>query len=132
ARYEFTPGFDELDALAAGGQGHYWFGDHVRLGVTANANEEGDVDSNLGAADLTLRKTTDSWVKVQASRSEGLVSSTLQSADGGFGFTSADPASFTEDVEAGAYRADASVGFGDFFDGAKGRLTLYTQSRDAG
>jgi flagellar motor protein MotB len=132
ARYEFTPGLDELDALAAGGQGHYWFGDHVRLGVTANANEEGDVDSNLGAADLTLRKSADSWVKVQASRSEGLVSSTLQSADGGFGFTSLDPASFTEDVEAGAYRADVSVGFGDFFDGAKGRLTLYTQSRDAG
>ncbi len=131
ARYEYTPGFGDLNALAAGGQGHYWFGDHVRLGLTANSNEEGDVDSKLGAADLTLRKTSDSWFKVQGGRSEGLVSSSLRSEDGGFGFTGADPASFT-DAAAGAYRADASIGFGDFFKGGKGRLTLYSQNRDAG
>ena len=41
----------ELDAIAVGGQGHYWFNDHVRLGLTGNTNEEGDADSNLGAAD---------------------------------------------------------------------------------
>jgi hypothetical protein len=78
-----------------------------------------------------LRKSADSWFKVQGGRSEGLVSSTLQSADGGFGFTGADPASFT-DAAADAYRADASIGFGDFFTGGKGRLTLYSQNRDAG
>jgi hypothetical protein len=53
ARYEYTPGFDDLDAVAVGGQGHYWFGDHVRLGLTGNSNKEGDTDSSLGAADLT-------------------------------------------------------------------------------
>ena len=84
-RYEYTPGFDKLDAVAVGGQGHYWFNDHVRLGLTANANE-GDANSNLGAADLTLRKSTDSWFKVQTGRSEGLLSRSLQSNDGGFGF----------------------------------------------
>src|SRR2546422_2910908 len=131
ARYEYTPGFGDLNALSAGGQGHYWFGDHVRLGLTANSNEEGDVDSKLGAADLTLRKSTDSWFKVQAGRSEGLVSSSLRSDDGGFGFTGADPASFT-DAAAGAYRAETSIGFGDFFKRGKGRLTLYSQNRDAG
>jgi hypothetical protein len=131
ARYEYTPGFGDLNAMSTGGQGHYWFGDHVRLGLTANSNKEGDVDSKLGAADLTLRKSADSWFKVQGGRSEGLVSSSLQSSDGGFGFTGADPSSFT-DAEANAYRADASVGFGDFFKGAKGRLTLYSQNRDAG
>ena len=72
-RYEYTPGFDKLDAVAAGGQGHYWFNDHVRLGLTANSNH-GGTDSNLGAADLTLRKSTDSWFKVQAGRSKGLLS----------------------------------------------------------
>src|SRR3989454_626446 len=131
ARYEYTPGFGDLNALSTGGQGHYWFGDHVRLGLTANSNKEGGVDSKLGAADLTLRKSSDSWIKVQGSRSEGPVSSSLRSEDGGFGFTGADPASFT-DAEANAYRADASIGFGDFFKGAKGRLTLYSQNRDAG
>jgi flagellar motor protein MotB len=131
ARYEFTPGFDELDAMAVGGQGHYWFGEHVRLGVTANSNEEGDTDSNLGAADLTLRMSTDSWFKFQAGRSEGLISTPLRSNDGGFGFAGPDPLAFA-DAEANAYRADVSVGLGDFFEGRKGRITLYTQSLDAG
>ena len=32
-RYEYTPGFDDIDAVSTGGQAHYWFGDYVRLGV---------------------------------------------------------------------------------------------------
>ena len=130
-RYEYTPGFETLDAVAVGGQGHYWFNDHVRLGLTANANEEGDADSNLGAADLTLRKSTDSWFKVQTGRSEGLLSSSLRSDDGGFGFQGPDDLSFT-DADAVAYRADVSVGLGDFFDGRDGRVTFYVQNLDAG
>ncbi len=35
-RYEFTPGFDDPDTLAAGGRVHYWFNDHVKVGVTAS------------------------------------------------------------------------------------------------
>ncbi len=131
ARYEFTPGFDDLDALAVGGQGHYWFGDHVRLGLTANSNDEGDVDSSLGGADLTWRMSADSWFKVQGSRSEGLVSTTQRSADGGFGFVGDESPSFT-DAKAGAYRADLSLGLGDFFKGHNGRFTFYTQTREAG
>jgi len=130
-RYEYTPGFDELDALAVGGQGHYWIGDHVRLGLTGNSNEEGDADSTLGAADLTLRASSNTWFKVQAGRSEGLVSNTLRSTDGGFGFQGPDDLSFT-DADAGAYRADLSVGLGDYFTGHDGRFTFYVQNLDAG
>src|SRR5262249_59070477 len=61
ARYEYTPGFDKLDEVAVGGQGDYWLNDHVRLGLTANSNG-GDAASNLGAADLTLRKSANSWL----------------------------------------------------------------------
>ena len=130
-RYEYTPGFDELDATAVGGQGHYWFNDHVRLGATANSNEEGDADSSLGAADLTLRMSTDSWFKVQGGKSEGLVSTSLRSNDGGFVFQGPDDTAFV-DADAGAYRADVSVGLGDFFTGNRGRVTLYSQSIEAG
>src|SRR5262249_53636272 len=129
-RYEYTPGFDKLDEMAVGGQGNYWFNDHVRLGLTANSNQ-GDADSNLSAADLTLRKSANSWLKVQTGRSEGLVSSPLRSVDGGFGFSGPDATSFTN-AKAGAYRAGLSVGLGDFFDGQDGRVTLYTQKLDAG
>ncbi len=131
ARYEYTPGFDELDAVAVGGQGHYWFNDHVRLGLTANSNEEGNADSSLGAADLTLRMSPDSWFKLQTGRSEGLVSNSLRSDDGGFGFHGHDDLSFA-DADAGAYRADLSLGLGDFFAGRDGRVTFYTQNLDAG
>jgi len=130
-RYEYTPGFGELDEVAVGGQGHYWFGDHVRLGLTAGANDQGDTDSSLGAADLTLRMSSESWIKLQGGRSEGVVSDRLRSTDGGFEFEGQDPLPFV-DSDAGAYRADLSLGLGDFFDGQQGRLTLYTQSIDAG
>jgi len=129
-RYEFTPGFDTLDAVAAGGQGHYWFNDHVRLGLTANSNQ-GDAKSNLGAADLTLRMSPSTWFKVQTGRSEGLVSSPLRSADGGFGFSGPDAQTFTN-TKAGAYRADLSIGLDDFFHGRDGRITFYMQNLDAG
>jgi flagellar motor protein MotB/outer membrane scaffolding protein for murein synthesis (MipA/OmpV family) len=130
-RYEYTPGFNGLDAAALGGQGHYWFGDHVRVGLTANANEEEAADSSLGAADVTFRVSTDSWFKVQAARSEGLLSRSLRSDDGGFDFRGPDDLSFV-DADAFGYRADVSLGFGDFFDGRDGRVTLYMQNLDAG
>jgi hypothetical protein len=131
ARYEYTPGFEKLDALSVGGQGHYWFNDHVRVGLTANANDEGDADSSLGAADVTVRMTTDSWVKLQAGRSEGLLSTSVRSSDGGFGFQGPDDQTFT-DADAVAYRADVSVGLGDVFKGRDGRASFYVQNLDAG
>jgi flagellar motor protein MotB len=130
-RYEYTPGFDEIDALATGGQGHYWINDHVRVGVTASTNEEGASDSTLNGADLTLRMSAESWLKVQAAESQGLVSSSLYSSDGGFGFVGDTTTSF-EEAKAGAYRADLSVGFGEFTEALPGRITLYTQSLGEG
>jgi flagellar motor protein MotB len=129
-RYEYTPGFEKLDQVAVGGQAHYWFNDYVRLGITADSNE-GDSASNLGAADLTLRKSANSWFKLQAGRSTGLLSPSLQSNDGGFGFQGPNDQSFIG-AKAGAYRADLSVGLGDFFEGHDGRFTFYKQHLDAG
>ncbi len=39
-RYEYTPGFGDIDAMSMGGQAHYWFGDYVKVGVTSNADAE--------------------------------------------------------------------------------------------
>ncbi|HWR14927.1 MAG TPA: OmpA family protein [Terriglobales bacterium] len=129
-RYEYTPGFDSLDAVATGGQGHFWVNDHLRLGLTANSNQ-GDADSSLGAADLTLRMSTDTWFKMQTGRSQGLLSSQLRSDDGGFGFRGYNDLSFA-DTNAMAYRADISVGIGDLLKGRRGRLTFYMQNLGAG
>jgi flagellar motor protein MotB len=129
-RYEYTPGLQSLNEVAVGGQAHYWFNDYVRLGFTADSNE-GDSASNLGAADLTLRKSANSFFKLQAGRSTGLLSPSLQSNDGGFGFQGPSDQSFTG-AKAGAYRADLSVGLRDFFEGRDGRFTFYTQRLEAG
>ena len=87
-RYEYTPGFDEIDALSVGGQGHYWLGDYLKVGITTNRNEQDGDDSTLDAADLTFRWDSETWLKVQQAQSEGLVSLPVVSADGGFEFNS--------------------------------------------
>jgi uncharacterized repeat protein (TIGR01451 family) len=131
AQYEYTPGFDEIDALNTGGQGHYWLTDFMKLGLTANKNEEGDVDSSLYAANLTLRKTTDSWIKLQAGRSDGLASTSVLSNDGGFNFV--DPNALNPDsVDAFGYRADFRLEFSDFIEKAGGHVSLYGQRLEAG
>ncbi len=130
-RYEYTPGFEDLDALSVGAQGHYWFGERVKVGLTANSNDEGDVDSGLEAADVTVRLTSDSWFKLQGARTEGFLSNVVRSDDGGFGFSGYADASFAN-AEASGYRADVSLALDDFMDRARGRVTLYTQSLDAG
>ena len=130
-RYEYTPGFEELDALSVGAQGHYWFGERVKVGLTTNSNDEGDTDSGLEAADVTVRISSDSFFKLQGAQTEGFLSNVMRSDDGGFGFTGYDDASFA-DADAGGYRADVSLGMGDFLGNGRGRLTMYTQSLDAG
>ncbi len=131
-QYEFTPGFDEIDALASGGQGQYWLNDYVKLGLTANRNDDGESESSLYGTDLTVRKSSESWFKVQAGRSEGLVSTSLRSDDGGFRFLGTTPILTQEEANANAYRADLSVGVADFIEGGRGRLALYLQRQDAG
>jgi len=130
--YEYTPGFEDADALATGGQGHYWLNDHIRVGLTASSNDSSDTsNSNLNAADVTLRKSSDTWLKLQTGQSEGLSTNTWRSDDGGFDFVGTDPLAF-DGADADAYRADLSLGIGDFFHDARGRLSLYTQTVDGG
>jgi uncharacterized repeat protein (TIGR01451 family) len=130
-QYEYTPGFDEIDTLTAGGQAHFWLNDFVRLGATASRNEEDGASSSLYAADLTVRRSARTWLKLQAGRSEGLVSTSLRSDDGGF--------SFVEPVGLGlarkdafGYRADLSIDFADLGEGLNGTLDLYGQLLEGG
>ena len=82
-------------------------------------------------ADLTLRWSAGSWLKVQQAESEGLVAMPVISGDGGFGFSSYDPNDFV-DAKANANRADISVNLGDFFDFTDARFNIYRQEVDAG
>lgn len=130
-RYEFTPGFDDIDTLEAGGRTHFWVNDYVRVGITSNTSDEEGNESSLNAADLIFRKSAESWIKLEMSNSEGVGVTTLASNDGGFSFGTIDPLA-GPDTSANAYRAETSVGFKDFIDGADGSLTLYSQVLEAG
>jgi hypothetical protein len=130
-RYEYTPGLEDIDALAVGGQVHAWLNDYIRVGVTASSNEDSELDSSLNGTDVILRKTADTWLKLQASESEGLDSYTLLSDDGGFDFVGYDPGQFAGNTAA-AYRADLSVGLEEVLPQLDGKLTLYGQDLEAG
>jgi len=130
-RYEYTPAFSDIHTWTTGGQADAWLNDYIRVGVTASSNDQGVSGSSLKGADLTLRKSADSWVKLQSGKSDGLDSGANYSSDGGYGFASDNPSSFAS-TSAEAYRADVSLGLGDFLSGNKGRLTFYTQHLDAG
>jgi hypothetical protein len=130
-RYEYTPGFEEVEALSVGGQGHYWFGDYVKVGVTTNSNEQDADESSLNAADLTVRLSAHSWIKLQQATSEGLISLPQVSQDGGFAFNSYDPLAFVN-AKADAQRADLSIAAEDIVSFGRGQLTVYTQAVEAG
>ncbi|HJW46152.1 MAG TPA: OmpA family protein [Lysobacter sp.] len=130
-RYEYAPGFDEIDTLTSGGQAHVWINDHVGLGLTGSRSSGDAEDNSMLGADLTLRKSAETWLKVQSGRTTGLASHSLYSYDGGFGFTGSDPTAF-DNAEADGYRADVSLGIGAVFKQGKGTVTLYTQAQDAG
>jgi len=130
-QYEYAPGFSDVDGLAAGGQGHFWLGDFLRIGAMASHDEGGDDDTNLFGADLTLRATAGSWLKLQYGRSEGRVAATYRSDDGGFEFVEgADPT--LAESDANAYRADLAADLSDLVPRLPGRLTAYGQQLDGG
>jgi flagellar motor protein MotB len=130
-RYEFTPGFDDPDTLAAGGRLHYWFNDHIKVGMTGSHNEESNIENSLGGADLTLRMSPASWIKLEAGRTKGPGVLATTSIDGGYNFGAAD-VSGDDEIEASSYRVDASLGFKDFFENWNGRITFYLQNLEAG
>ncbi len=130
-RYEFTPGFDDPNTLAAGGRVHYWFNDYVKVGMTVSQDEEADIENSLGGADLTLRQSSESWIRLETGRTKGPGLLTTTSNDGGFNFGTSDSFNNNE-VEALAYRIDTSVGFNDLFENGRGRVTFYLQDLEAG
>ncbi|HEY0635084.1 MAG TPA: OmpA family protein [Gammaproteobacteria bacterium] len=134
ARYEYSTGFDDVNNLSRGGRSHLWMTDYLKLGVTTNRSDEPGNESSLTGGDLTLRKSAQTWLKVEKSNSEGLNSTSFLSNDGGFNFGSTTTTTLVGDerVKAGASRVDTSIGFNEIHESANGNLTFYRQSVEAG
>jgi hypothetical protein len=80
---------------------------------------------------LTLRKSSASWLKLETGRTKGPGVLATTSIDGGYNFGVLDPFDDTE-IEASAYRLDASLGLKDFFENGRGLVTFYYQDLEAG
>ncbi len=129
-RYEFTPGFEDPDIVALGGRIHYWLNDYVKVGMTGSREEDSDIENSLAGADITLRRSAASWIKLEASHTKGPGAPTANSIDGGFNFSPS--GTLDPDAEASAYRVDASLGLADFFTNGRGKFSVYLQDIEAG
>ena len=130
-RYEFTPGFDDPDTMATGGRVHYWINDHVKIGLTADQDKASDEENTLQGADLTLRQSAESWLRLETGRTRGPGVLTTASLDGGYNFEATSGVN-DDAVEATAFRVDASIGIKDLFENGRGRVTFYLQKLEAG
>ncbi len=131
SRYEYSPGFDEIETLATGGRTHFWFNDHVKLGATVSSQKQDQDDSGLNGIDLTLRKNSATWVRLEAASSEGAGSTALNSNDGGFNFDDLGSGLDTE-AKSNAYRLEGSALIDDIISGGLGSATFYAQQSEAG
>jgi flagellar motor protein MotB len=130
-RYEYTPGFEDLNDLATGARVHYWVNDYVKFGVTSSKQEETGNESTLNGVDMILRRSAGTWLKLEMANTQGPGSIALNSSDGGFNFDQLD-AGLSPDLKAGAYRVEGQLRLDEMFDNQRGVLNMYTQSREAG
>ncbi len=132
-RYEYSTGFEEVKNLSVGGTTHYWLNDYIKVGVTGNKTSEVGNESKLSGGDVTLRKSAQTWLKLEKSASAGVGSTAFGSNDGGFNFASTDTAlAAPTGGRYGANRVDGSLGFKDIYDGANGNMTFYRQFVEGG
>jgi hypothetical protein len=143
--YEYTPLATSLDTLAVGGRVSWWANDHVGVGVTASKQDQVGGDQRLAGADITLRKTENTYLKGEFARSKGPGTGQLDSLDGGFSFTGRNgslASSLGGSIgsslgngptgTANAWRLEGQADLGDYDIRGGGRVSAYAQSRDAG
>lgn len=129
--YEYTPGLSELDEMALGGRASHWFGDHVRFGLTSSHQQQQGSEHDMQGVDLIIRKTPQTYLKVEAARTDGVGTGGQSSNTGGYSFDTIGQ-DRTAGIEAEAFRAEAAVKFKDFGVDNDGIVNLYVQNRKAG
>ncbi|MEO9969599.1 MAG: TonB-dependent receptor [Hyphomonadaceae bacterium] len=128
-RYEFTPGLEDVGGFTTGGRGEAWLGDNVRVGVTGQQEETGDVDQTLLAADIVVRATDSTYFKGEFANTQGQAFGENASLDGGFTFENLE--SLDTDADANAYRVEGAVGLQDVSD-LNGQVSGYYEDIEAG
>ena len=130
AQYEYTPGFDEIDDTVQGGRFAYWFNDYIKAGATYSTQQQLGVEQELTGVDLTLRKSSGTYVKLESASTTGPMLGQSSSLDGGFSFRDISSDSDLDEAAA-AQRIEAAIELQEWFNTAS-RITLYSQKREKG
>ena len=100
--------------------------------MTASHDEELDIENSLGGADLTLRKSSLSWIKLETGPNQrsGRFGNDLNRRRLQLRY----PRCFWRRTMQSpqAYRVDTSLGFKDIFTNGRGQVTFYLQDLEAG
>ena len=131
ARYEYAPVFTETTELSSGGRFHYWVNDNIKIGTTISQFGTSTNASSINSTDITLRKSTGTWLKIEQAKSTGQSGTSQVTNDGGYNFNQVAQSS-GNNISADATRIDASVRFDEVVDGIKGKATFYSQDLKAG
>ena len=131
AHYEHTPTFTDFDSLSTGGRVSTWANDFIMLGATVNKENTTGSKQELYAGDVTVRLNPKSFLKAEVAQSKGPGFGSILSLDGGFNFGSVDQ-DRTDDINAMAYRVEASVDLADINEKADGTLFSFVQYKDRG
>ncbi len=129
--YEYVGQTARFDDLAIGGRATHWVNDSLRLGLTHSRQQQGSQDHNLDGLDAVWRKTPDTYVRLEAARSEGPDVTSHQSWDGGFTFLPSAGA-INNAHSANAYQLESGFKLTDLGATTAGTGYLYARRRGAG
>ena len=129
--YEYSPLFDDLDELAVGGRASHWFNDNIAAGLTASNQEQTGGDQRLIGIDFTVRKTPETYVKLEIAESKGEGIGSQNSTDGGFIFNPIDQ-NRSDDIKATAINIESAFKLDELGLNNKGRGHFYIKQREDG
>lgn len=134
-QYEYTGIGESLNNLANGGRISHWLTDSVRLGITGSDQTHTGFEQTLGAADLLLRHSDNTWLTVEFAQTDGPGYGASGSYDGGYGFSSQSIGNSTHNnsgENADGWRVESTVAFSDIGWDNDGDLRFYTEQREEG
>ncbi len=129
--YEYVGDLSDFSDLAVGGRVTHWLNDSVRLGITGSHQQRLEQDQNLSGIDFLYRKTADTYLRLEAAKTEGPGVGSTNSLDGGLSFspTAITP---TNKQSADAYQLESGFKFTDLGFEIDGKGHVYLRSRGEG
>jgi hypothetical protein len=130
--YEYTPSTADVNGYALGGRGQHWFGNHVRLGLTASREKTGGADQKLFGADVRLQKSQNTYVEAEVAQTRGPGFGQSTSSDGGTTIASLGTSGVAGRTAFG-YRVDGHADLAELMEGSvKGNLEAHYEHKEAG